>query len=190
MKNTTALLSTPRAFSLAKLSSLLILSTILSGCLLTSPFWNQKFSNHNSPIPLQAWTTSTTGTVTFECSQAYHGGLYPWGGPHIWTTVANVIPAQPGSLDSSSSRIYSASFYGNLPSTCWRYDSANSIWYSAVRAKQGETVYKTFDNTGLECLGRENGKAASWFGWIGKGCTETYFNSSTEIPYVIFHAES
>ena len=88
--------------------------------------------------------------------------------------------------------IYSAGIKTALPASCWRQDPANSVWYSAVRATQGSgssiTEYKTFNKTGLECLGREIGKATSWVGWIGKGCEATYSGSTTAIPYVIFRA--
>ncbi len=161
----------------------------LSGCLLTSPYWNQEFTSHTNQIPLQAWTTKSGDAVTFECAQAYHGGLYPYWGP-TWNTVTTVNPDLPGALDNQGSRIYSVSYKGVLPASCWRQDPANGVWYSAIRAVQDGSEYNTFDLTGLECLGRENGKAASWFGWIGDGCTKTYSNSNNNIPYVIFRAQS
>ncbi len=161
----------------------------LSGCLLTSPYWNQEFSSHTNQIPLQAWTTDTSHSVTFECSPAYHGGLYPYWGP-TWSTVTTVSPDLPGVLDSAGSRVYSAAYKGVLPESCWRQDPGNNIWYAAIRAVQDGDEFSTFDKVGLECLGRENGKAASWFGWIGDGCTKTYSNSNNNIPYVIFRAQS
>lgn len=162
----------------------------LSGCLLTSPFWNQEFTSHTSNVPLQAWTTKKNEVIQFECSKAYHGGLYPVFGPESWVLVSSVMPEQVASLDPKRGKIYSASRDAALPAACWRRDPGNNIWYAAIRAKQGGNTYSTFDNSGLECLGKEDGKAASWFGWIGKSCTKTYSNSSSNIPYVIFRAQS
>jgi hypothetical protein len=174
----------------AKLSVVFAAASALSGCLLTSPFWNQEFADHTAAIPLQAWTTKKNESITFECSQAAHWGLTPFGGPYTWTHVATVMPEQAASLDPKRGKIYSAARDASLPSACWQYDSVYNKWYTAIRAKQGGTIYSTFDNAGLECLGREDGKAASWFGWIGKNCTKTYSNSSSNIPYVVFRAES
>lgn len=166
----------------------------LSGCLLTSPYWNQAFDDHTAPVPLQAWTGDKTKPVKFECAQAYHGGLYPLPSQVNWVQVADVNPQQQPLLDSKGAKIFGASKLTALPAACWRLDGGNGLYYSAVRATQGtgssKVAYKTFSKPGLECLGRENGKAASWFGWTNKGCTKTYSDSSTEIPYVIFRATS
>lgn len=173
-----------------KIGAAALVLTSLSGCLITSPYWNQEFSSHTGQIPLQAWTTVSNKTVTFECSQAYHGGLYPPFSPPTWNTVINVSPDQPGVLDPNGARIYSAAHKGVLPASCWYQDPGNSLWYAAVRAVQDGSEFKTVDKVGLECVGEENGKAASWFGWFGKGCSKTYSGSSTEIPFVIFRATS
>ena len=175
-----------RGFKLAAAAGLLF---SLSGCLLTSPYWNQVFDSHTDSVPMQAWTTDSGSTITFQCAQASHGGLYPYWGP-TWHHVANVNPALPGSVDSFGTRIYSAARNHPLPNNCWRQDPANGVWYAAVRALQDGDEYNTFDISGLECLGRENGAAASWLGWLGDGCTKTYSNSNNNIPYVIFRANS
>lgn len=175
--------------SAIKLISIFAVLLSLSGCLLTSPYWNQEFSSHTAQIPLQAWTTDSSEDITFECSPAYHGGLYPYWGP-VWSEVITITPELPGALDPAGSRIYSAAYKNVLPSNCWRRDPANNIWYAAIRAVQDGDEYSTFDKVGLECLGRENGKAASWFGWLSKSCTKTYSNSSNNIPFVIFRAPS
>ena len=163
----------------------------LTGCL-TSPYWNQKFPNHTSSVPLQAYTENKTTQVKFECAKAFHGGLYPDEASVSWAFVANVSPQTQPLLDSVGNKIYGASKSTTLPAACWRKD-ANQIWYAAVRATQGSgsslVKFRTFSKTGLECLGREVGKAANWGGWIGKGCTATY-SGGTEIRYVIFHATS
>lgn len=165
--------------------------SLLSGCLLTSPYWNQVFDSHTDSIPMQAWTTIQGGTVKFECAQAGHGGLYPFGSP-VWHTVANVSASNSPSYDPSGTAVYSAGLSQPLPATCWRQDPANSQWYSAVRASHqnsgNTTFYYTLDKAGLECMGEENGKAESWFGWLGAGCYLTYSNSNTYLPYVIIRS--
>lgn len=176
----------------AKLALTAITLSTLSGCLLTSPFWNQEFSTHTAAVPLQAFTTDASQQVKFQCAKAAHFGLYPDASSAAWVTIANVTPNSSGSLDPLAGLIYSAGIKTALPASCWRQDPANSVWYSAVRATQGSgssiTEYKTFNKTGLECLGQEIGKATSWVGWIGKGCEATYSGSTTAIPYVIFRA--
>lgn len=165
----------------------------LSGCLLTSPYWNQEFDDHTAPIPLQAWTTNKSKPVKFECAQAFHGGLYPSAGSAAWVLIANVNPQTQPLLDPEGAKVFGASKFTALPQACWRLES-NGLYYAAVRATQGtgsdKVSYSTFSKVGLECLGRENGKAASWFGWLTKNCATTYSNSSTQIPYVIFRATS
>lgn len=171
----------------------------LSGCLLTSPFWGQQFSSHTDSIPMQAWTTDNSSPIKFECAQAYHGGIYPPFEEATWHLVQNVTPSNI-SYSPSGDTIYGAGLRKVLPSQCWRSDPAypdDPRWYAAIRATQaGATAlsarveFKTFDKAGLECLGRENGKAASWFGWINKGCTYTYYNSDQEVPYVRIRANS
>ncbi len=174
----------------AALGGLLLLS--LSGCLLMSPFWNQQFSNHTNVIPLQSFTTDASLPVKFQCAQAAHFGLYPSEPEAVWVTIANVNPTTPGLLDPLSNLVYGAGINTALPASCWRQDPANSVWYAAVRATQGSGAslqeYQTFNKAGLECLGRENGKATSWFGWIGKNCAATYSGSSTTVRYVIVWA--
>lgn len=159
----------------------------LSGCLITSPYWNQQFSSHTGQIPLQAWTTSTSAPIVFECATAFHGGLYPAFSTPTWHHVASVTPDSPGVLDPAGNRIYSAARLGTLPSQCWHQDS-NNLWYSAIRATRNGSEFMTVDADGLECVGQENGDAASWFGWLGQGCHMTYSNTGNSVPYVIFRA--
>ena len=176
--------------------------TLLSGCLITSPYWNQEFISHTSAIPLQAWTSHAGHPVRVECSQAFHGGLYP-PSSGSWSHVANLNPQSPGVLDGGGSHVYSAGSKMVLPASCWRPEntSAGLKYFAAVRMIQykpkifgsgyEDVTFSTFDKPGLECLGRENGTDASWYGYIGEGCTNTYSGgSTTEIPFVIFKAKS
>lgn len=162
---------------------------ILSGCM-TSPYWNQEFEDRTELIPLQSFTTDKTKVVKFECAKAFHGGLYPDNGSAVWVLIDTVMPTQQSLKDSFGSKIYGAGIKRVLPDSCWRLDGANSVWYSSVRATQGTgsnlQKFSTFDREGLECLGRENGKATRHTGYLSKGCVKTYSNSNEGIPYVIF----
>ena len=175
---------------IARASLVVILALSMSGCLLTSPFWNQEFSVHTNPIPIQAWATNKSIAVKFECAKASHGGLYPYDSP-TWVTIANVMPSQNPSYDSLGTAIYSVGYSTTLPASCWHQDS-NNLWYSSVRATQtsssGSTIYRVFDKPGLSCLGAAVGSSGSWLNWAG--CEFTYSGSSTAVPYVIFRART
>ncbi len=158
-----------------------------SGCVLDSPYWAQTFSTTTTAIPIQAWVTSNTTPVKIECSKAYHGGLYPFGGPEVWTLVTNITPSANASYDPTNGVIYSAGKMQVLPAACWNADYAYSppLYMTALRATQGtSTAFSVFDGAGLECLGRENGRGKSWFSWLSYGCNLTYSGSSTALPYV------
>lgn len=163
----------------------------LSGCVLDSPYWAQTFSTTTTAIPIQSWTTDKNHNVKIECSKAYHGGLQPPFGPEEWHLVTDLVPSSNPSYDPAGAAIYSAGTKMTLPAVCWYADGAYSPpkYMTALRATQltssgSTTVYRVFDLSGLECLGRENGKAASWFGWLSKSCAMTYSGSSTLLPWV------
>ena len=180
---------------LGAVGGVLAATSLLSGCLLSSPMWNQSFANHNNAVPLTAWTISDDNPVVFECTAAYHGGLYPPFDPPTWVHVAQATPTG-GALDSKGVALYSASGNHVLPSpSCWRQDPANNVWYTAVRARQAGAAGPTdgffvVDAAGLACVGDWVGQSASWLGWLGKSCHKTYANSTTAIPYAIIHASA
>jgi len=182
----------------AKKSSHALLITValgsLSGCLLTSPHWNQSFTTHNTAIPIQTWVTSNSQPVKIECAKAFHGGTYPPFETPSWSFVTNISPQTTPSYAPNDAPVYGAGVKMVLPEVCWHQDSGNNLYYTALRATQtngsSTTEFKTFDITGLECLGKENGKAASWFGWINKGCTKRYSGTSIDIPFVIIYANN
>lgn len=187
----------PFRLSLKKLGKTLGCAAVvssLSGCLLTSPYWNQSFSSHNMAIPIQTQVTNNSAPVKIECANAFHGGTYPPFETPTWNLVTNISPQTTPTYAPNDSPIYGAGVKMVLPESCWHLDEGNNLYYTAIRATQtingSKTEFKTFDLTGLECLGRENGKIASWFGWIGKGCTKRYSGSSTDIPFVIIYASS
>ena len=189
-----SLITTP----VARLSALTMLAASLSGCIITSPFWNQEFAARADPVPLQAFTTNKTLTVKFECSQAYHGGLYPAFGPETWVNVTSVMPSQQALLDPKGGKVYGAGTSIVLPAACWHAEETQSglRYRSAIRASQTAAnggVSKfifTYDNAGLGCLGQANGNAANWFSTGVSNCAEKYSNTGNAIPFVIFSALS
>ncbi len=183
--------SMPAPHRLSRTLATLAVAATLGGCVFDSPYWAQTFATTTTSIPIQTWTTDKTRTVKIECSKSYHGGLYPFGGPEVWTLVTNITPSTNASYDPLSGVIYSAGKSMVLPAACWNADNAYSppLYMTSLRATQltssGSTqTYYVFDPAGLECLGRENGKAKSWFGWISANCGMTYSGSSTQLPYV------
>ncbi|MBL8330186.1 MAG: hypothetical protein JNJ71_15200 [Rubrivivax sp.] len=169
----------------------------LTGCVLESPYWGQKFASTTTPIPVQAWTTDKTRPLKLECSKAGHGGLYPFDGTESWTQVTTLMPSPDAAFDPSGDAIHGAGSKLSLPASCWYLDNAFDppLYMTALRVTQGSAnggvqIYRVFNKLGLECMGRENGKAQSWFGWINKGCLQTYANSTTPVPYVRITATS
>ncbi|MES2887319.1 MAG: hypothetical protein V4739_04830 [Pseudomonadota bacterium] len=163
----------------------------LTGCVFDSPYWAQTFATTTTPVPLQTWTIDKNHNVKIECSPAYHGGLQPPFGTPVWTTVTHITPSVNPSYDTKGAAVYSAGTQMVLPSACWHADGAYSPpkYMTALRATQqtasgSTTVYRVFDLTGLECLGRENGKGGSWFAWLTKNCAKTYSDGTTVIPWV------
>ena len=185
--------TTPITFR-GRVARALLASTVtlaFGGCVFDSPYWAQTFATTTTAIPIQTWTTDKTRTVKIECSKAYHGGLYPFGGPETWTLVTNITPSANASYDPMNGTIYSAGKSMVLPAACWNADGAYSppLYMTALRATQltasGSTqTYFVFDSAGLECLGRENGKGKSWFSWVSQNCHMTYSGSTTQLPYV------
>lgn len=173
------------------LSATATLAVALGGCVMESPYWAQTFPTTASLVPIQTWTIDPTRTIRIECSKAYHGGLYPFGGPETWTLVTTLTPSSSPSYDTLGNTIYSAGTRMALPAACWNADYAYSptLYMTALRATQTSaggttTTYRVFDELGLECLGREDGKARHWFAWLTRNCAMTYSGSTTPVPYV------
>lgn len=163
----------------------------LTACVFDSPYFGQTFTSTASTIPIQTWTTDNTRPVKIECSKAYHGGLYPAFEPETWLPVADIAPGSQPSYDPNGGVIYNAGRSQVLPAECWHADGAYNPpkYMTALRATQqtaslSTTVFRVFDAAGLECLGREIGKARSWIGWMSPGCALNYSNSSTPLPWV------
>lgn len=174
-----------------------VLGASLSGCLITSPVSNQEFNDTNSQIPIQAWTTQSSKTFRIECTQASHAGLYPWNSSsYEWTTVRTLQSSSTPSYDPKGSAIYSIADKVRIPESCWRRDPTYRRHFTAIRVigpsplqSNTERAFNTVDQDGLTCVGRENGLAKSWFGFLTKNCIRTYSNSSTPVTYVRIHTK-
>jgi hypothetical protein len=185
------MISMPKLHRLGCTLATTAVALTLGGCVFDSPYWAQTFATTTTPIPIQTWTVDRTRAVKIECSKANHDGLYPFGGPEVWTLVTNITPSSNASYDPLSGVIYSAGKSMALPAACWYADGAYSppLYMTALRATQltssGTTqTYYVFDPAGLECMGREIGRHQSWFFGVGYGCYMTYSDLTTALPYV------
>ena len=136
--------------------------TLLSGCLLDSPYWNQEFDDHTAAIPIQTFTSIKSSPVKIQCAQAYHGGLYPSEASATWLLVDNLNVQSQALLDPLGGKMYGAGKMKVLPSNCWRFDPANSIWYTGLRATQVNNLRHDqvhhVHKSGLECLGKKSAR--------------------------------
>lgn len=184
-------------FRLTRAITVSLLIIALQSCLLTSPFHGQEFPQKTSNIPIQAWTSMKNQSVKLECAQSGRFGPAPLGGSIDWQFVKNIAVGQTPAIDPKRFKIFSASSDTALPDSCWRTvnTSAGLRHYTALRTTQtnylGKPVYEymSFTAAGLECLGREVGKAQSWTGWSGNGCVNNYSGSSTPVPFVVIVAK-
>ncbi|BFM05405.1 hypothetical protein [Halioxenophilus aromaticivorans] len=181
-----------RLIGVARLTAVAGLMVSLTGCYLTSPIWGENFDERGDTIRFQSWTTDKNKSVAIQCAKATHYGLYTGGGDPEWNVVTNITPTSRPSYDSTTAgvNLYSAGKTAVVPESCWHYDGVYNKWVTAIRAQQGSYAPRGFDAAGLECLGREVGKARSWFGFLNKGCVLTYSNSSNTIPYTRITADS
>jgi hypothetical protein len=161
---------------------------LTSGCVISSPTWDYVPSSTEAAIPFQAWTTSNETPVTLECATDTEAHGSPVNGDASYIHVADLQTADTGSLDASGYVVYSVSGMHALPSRCWKFFGDYGYWQANLRVTQvidGEMhSFSSFDNAGLECLGRENSKAGSWFGFTDK-CEMRYAGKTDKIPYVV-----
>lgn len=177
--------------TLIKISLLVVAAVSLSGCLLTSPFWQQQYDSRTDAVDMTYWTLNKDKVVNFECAKAAHYGLYaPGAAAPVWYSVFNATTVTRPAYDSYGVRAYYAARREVLPASCWNYDNVRNKWMTAIRAKQGNVIARGFEDDGLECLGQAVGETRRWFGWYNKDCVKTYSNSSNHIPFTIVEAES
>jgi hypothetical protein len=112
--------------------------------------------------------------------------------------AASLAVSASGNLDGQGDVMHTASGNVTFPSQCWDYFGDYDFWQLNLRVSQivpaiggGTTnrVFSSFDLVGLECLGSENGAAASWFGFLGQGCEKTYLGQTEQIPYIVLRID-
>lgn len=165
----------------------------LPACSITSPYWDYVPASTSTPIPFQVFSISNAN-LQVECANDTNAHGNPANGEASYIWASNLTASSEPSLDSLGNRLYSFSKNVTLPSACWEYFSDWDFWQANVRVvyvnSDGTKVpYSSYDRLGLECLGREVGKAASWFGAVNKGCEKRYLNSTDVIPYIVMRIE-
>lgn len=187
-----------RASSRPLVGGALLCAFCAGGCAVTSPHWGYVPASTEAPIPVQAWTAHTGAPVVVECATdtTAHGSPYPDESAYIVAASLPVSGAE--NLDAEGAAMHTASGMVSFPSDCWEYFGSYDFWQLNLRVSQiqpasegGTTkrIFSSFDVAGLECLGRENGAAASWFGFLGKGCEKTYLGQTNQIPYIVLRIE-
>lgn len=178
---------------------LVLVAGALPGCAVTSPHWGYVPDSTEAAIPVQAWTAHTGSPVVVECATATTAHGSPSPGESAYVVAANLPVASADIRDSQGNVLHSASANVTIPSSCWDYFGDYDFWQLNLRVSQlqpnttggGTTkrIFSSFDVDGLECLGRENGAAASFHGFVGQGCEKTYLGESTQIPYIVLRIE-
>jgi hypothetical protein len=165
-----------------------LITGVLAGCAITSPHWDYVPASISTPIPFQAWNSST-GPLYVECANDTGAHGSPSAGEASYIAAATLTTSALPSLDSAGNAIHSASKQVTLPRACWKYFGSYDFWQAnvrVVRLQDGKKVpLSTYDLKGLECVGRENGKVGRWYGFVGKGCEKKYLGTSTAIPYIV-----
>jgi hypothetical protein len=167
-------------------------SVFAGGCAISSPHWDYVPESISAPIPFQAWATSSANPVVLECANDTSAHGWPTAGDASYVHVTNLSLSSAPSLDPAGSAVYSASAKVALPAQCWKYFGDYDFWQANVRIWQlnngSKTMFTSFDEPGLECLGREIGKARSWLGFFDK-CEKRYLNSDDKIPYIVLRID-
>ena len=170
----------------------------LPGCAVTSPYWGYVPASTEAAIPVQAWTAYTDNPVVVECATATSAHGWPTPDESAYIVAATLPVSSADILDSVGNVIHSASANVTMPSECWDYFGDYDFWQLNLRVSQlqpngseGTTkrIFSSFDLDGLECLGSSNGAAASFYGFVGKGCEKTYLGQTTQIPYIVLRID-
>jgi hypothetical protein len=170
----------------------------LSACSVTSPHWGYVPESTEAAIPVQAWTAYTANPVVVECATATGGHGNPSPDESAYIVAASLPVPAAETLDSEGNVLHSVSSNVTIPSQCWDYFDSYDFWQLNLRVSQivpalgGGTmkrIFSSFDIDGLECLGRENGAAASFYGFVDKGCEKTYLGETEQIPYIVLRIE-
>ena len=186
------------------LVKVVLISTILlqiQGCLITSPFWGYRPSSTTAPIPFQVWTYYNSHPLRVQCATSIEGDGTLSGGVVSYINVGTIPISNRPSLDGEGTPMYSAASNITLREECWHHFTGHGGYSLAnIRVTQlqpafsgggggGTTtvIFDSFDKIGLECLGREVGKAQSWFGYFNKGCEKRLGSgtSAPKAPYIV-----
>ena len=179
--------------------AVVLAAAVLPGCAVTSPYWGYVPASTEAAIPVQAWTAYTDNPVVVECATATSAHGWPTPDESAYIVAANLPVASADIRDSDGNVMHSASGNVTMPSSCWDYFGDYDFWQLNLRVSQlqpntsgdGTTkrIFSSFDLDGLECLGRENGAAASVYGFVGQGCEKTYLGETTQIPYIVLRID-
>lgn len=171
----------------------LLLTWLLSGCLLLSPYHGQTISSRTEAIPFQAWTTLASGSLQVECMPTNRFGPSSSHGP--WAQIDTLPISQDASLDLNKSRAYSASKAISLPESCWYLNQSNNWYYSSIRVLQPNYLnsplfeFYTVDREGVKCTGESVGRSGTWVSWLTDACYKQYSNSSNALYWVTIRTQ-
>jgi hypothetical protein len=165
-----------------------LLACCSGACAITSPYWGYEPESTSAPIPFQAWTVDKAHPIQLECAQETNAHGAPAKGDASYIHVTDLAFSGAGSMDPSGYQVFSAAALMALPKVCWRYFPEYDHWQTTLRMTQmiqdEKRIYSSFDQAGLECLGRENGKAHSWFGFRDK-CEMRDLSGNQKMPHIV-----
>lgn len=177
-----------------RIFAVLLLTSILGGCLLLSPYHGQTLTSRTQYIPFQAWTTLPYGSLQVECMPTNRFGPdYSSHGP--WSQIDTLPISSEASRDLNRLKSYSASKAISLPDSCWYLNAHNNWYYSSIRILQPNYLnkplfeYYTVDRDGIECVSESVGKTGSWASWLDDGCHHQYSNSNNATNWITIRTQ-
>jgi len=183
-----------------KTVAIVLLTTVLNGCYVSSPYHGQVFSSRTELIPVQIWSPRTNGgfRTRIECHRATQGGLHEPLGEYTWQQINSYrLELSLPLLDSGGNLAYASSTDISLPDRCWHREYVSGIPTSrtALRFKErvgfdsrGAPQYRlaaVFDKLGLACAGQAIGETGLWSGFLNRDCYPTFENSSQALTFLI-----
>lgn len=155
---------------------------VISGCV-TAPFHNQTFDSVQDPVPFQAWTPNSRDSVRVECATRWHANSPDARWQHVRTLYPD---GNEPNYDTFGAALYGVSMRQTLPRSCWEYSRSHNKYHTQLRVTQDGRTFHSFDQDGLECLGRENGAKGSITGYIDADCQRQHSNGEDIIYVRIF----
>lgn len=172
--------------------------SLLPACTVVSPYWGYVPDSTSAPIPFTAYTPQTTSPVVVECATDTTAHGSPTNGEASYTLAASISVSTYAQRDTTGATMNVASQNVTLPASCWKYFGDYDFWQANVRVSQVQTaptggttkrIFTNHDLAGLTCLGRENGAAGTWLGFVGKGCEHKFLGSENVTPYIVMRIE-